>query len=480
MPTTLYWHDYETFGVDPRRDRPTQFAGLRTDEALNEVGEPLVIYCKPAQDVLPHPEACLLTDITPQLADAKGVLEPEFIARIHAELSKPGTCGVGYNTLRFDDEVTRNTLYRNFYDPYAREWQHGNSRWDLIDLVRMTYALRPEGIEWPLHDDGRPSFRLEDLAAANGISHESAHDALSDVRATIGLARLIRDRQPRLYDWLFQLRNKRRAAEQLDLVGHEPVLHTSRMYPSEFGCTTLIMPLVGEPGNNNSVLVYDLRQDPGPFMELDQDGLRDRLFTRAEDFPEGVGRLPVKSVKINKCPALAPQKTLDAAAIKRIAIDLDACVRHWELLSANEDFMQRVARAYTSREFSPAGDVDLALYEGFLNDADRPLLANVRDASPQELVQAHFDFHDKRLPELLFRYRARNWPETLSTEEAQRWELFRRHRVQDEDGGGSITLEQYAERIALLRDEYQGDMSAQRVLDDVEAWGKDLCGNRTT
>ena len=474
MNTTFYWHDYETFGVDPRRDRPAQFAGLRTDEGLNEVGEPLVIYCKPARDVLPHPEACLLTGITPQLADAQGVPEPEFIARIHAELSQPGTCGVGYNTLRFDDEVTRHVLYRNFYDPYAREWQHGNSRWDLIDLVRMTYALRPEGIEWPAHDDGRPSFQLEDLAAANGIGHESAHDALSDVRATIGLARLIRDQQPRLYDWLFQLRNKRKVSEQLDLVGHQPVLHTSRMYPSETGCTTLVMPLIGEPGNNNSVLVYDLRQDPGPFMDLDVEDLRDRLFTRAEDLPEGVERLPVKSVKINKCPALAPRETLDGSAAERIAIDLNACARHWELLSANKGFIQRVAQAYSSREFSPAGDVDLALYDGFLSDADRALLARVRDASPQELAQTRFDFRDERLPELLFRYRARNWPETLSQEEAQQWENFRRHRLQDTDGGGSITLNDYSERIALLRAERESDADALRILNAMEAWGREM------
>ncbi len=472
MTMTLYWHDYETFGVDPRRDRPAQFAGLRTDEALNEMGEPLVIYCKPARDVLPHPEACLLTGITPQVADAQGVPEPEFIARIHAELAQPGTCGVGYNTLRFDDEVTRYTLYRNFYDPYAREWQQGNSRWDLIDLVRMTYALRPEGIEWPRHDDGRPSFRLEDLATVNGIGHESAHDALSDVRATIGLARLIRDRQPRLYDWLFQLRNKRKAAEQLDLVGHQPVLHTSRMYPSETGCTTLVMPLIGEPGNNNSVLVYDLRQDPSPFMDLDVVGLHDRMFTRAEDLPDGVDRLPVKSVKINKCPALAPRNSLDESIAERIAIDLDACAQHWGLLSSNKGFMQRVAQAYSSREFSPVGDVDLALYDGFLNDADRPLLAKVRDASEQELAQTRFDFHDKRLPELLFRYRARNWPETLSAEEVQRWESFRRHRLQDEDGGGSITLTEYHERIAMLRNEREGNGDAQRILDAMDAWGE--------
>ena len=232
------------------------------------------------------------------------------------------------------------------------------------------------------------------------------------------------------------------------------------------------MPMIGEPGNNNSVLVYDLRQDPNPFMGLDVEGLRDRLFIRAEDLPEGMERLPVKSVKINKCPALAPRKTLDAAATERISIDLDACARHCELLSTDKGFMQRVAQAYSSRKFSSAGDVDLALYDGFLSDTDRPLLAKVRDASEQELAQTHFDFHDKRLPELLFRYRARNWPETLSAEEVQRWESFRRHRLQDADGGGSITLAEYFERIAMLRIECEGNGDAQRILDAMDEWGE--------
>ena len=479
MSTTLYWHDYETFGADPRRDRPAQFAGLRTDEELNEIGEPLVIFCKPPRDLLPHPEACLLTGITPQLAEEQGVPEPEFIGHIHAELAQPGSCGVGYNTLRFDDEVTRYTLYRNFYDPYAREWQNGNSRWDLIDLVRMTYALRPAGIEWPKHDDGRPSFRLEDLTVANGIGHESAHDALSDVRATIGLARLVREHQPRLYEWLFQLRNKRKAAGQLDLVRHRPVLHTSRMYPAETGCTTLVMPLIAELRNSNSVLVYDLRQNPEPFLELEVDALHDRLFTRSEDLPEGMSRLPVKSVKINKCPALAPRNTLDEAAIERIAIDLDACDRHYKLLSANSDFMQRVAQAYDRRAFVPAEDVELALYDGFLNDADRNRLARVRAASPQKLASTDFNFQDKRLPELLFRYRARNWPETLSAQELQRWEQFRCQRVCNGMGGNTLGLNEYSERIAQLRKEREGDREARRCLDALDEWGASLGDCRT-
>jgi exodeoxyribonuclease-1 len=474
MAITFYWHDYETFGADPRRDRPAQFAGVRTDAALNEMDAPLVIFCKPARDFLPHPEACLLTGITPQLADAQGLPEPEFIARIHAEFAQPGTCGVGYNTLRFDDEVTRFTLYRNFYDPYAREWQQGNSRWDIIDLVRMTYALRPDGINWPQREEGQPSFRLEDLAAANGIWHESAHDALSDVRATIALARLMRTRQPRLYDWLLQLRDKRKAAAQLDLNSHNPVLHTSRMYPAKTGCTTLVMPLITEPGNNNSVLVYDLRHDPELFLPLDVDGLSQLLFTRNDELPEGMQRLPVKSVKINKCPALAPRNTLDFDAAGRIALDLDLCYRHWQTLCAYPDFFQRVAAAYTSRAFESSGDVDAALYDGFLDNADAASLAQIRRASPQQLAKMQFDFHDQRLPELLFRYRARNWPETLTPAETERWEHLRRQRLTQSDGGGNITFTEFSARIALLRETHKADQNAQQILEALEAWGKDL------
>ncbi len=474
MPTTLYWHDYETFGTDPRRDRAAQFAGLRTDEALNEIGEPLVIYCKPARDLLPHPAACLLTGITPQIADVRGLTEPAFIARIHAELAQPSTCGAGYNSVRFDDEVTRHTLYRNFYDPYAREWQQGNSRWDIIDLVRMTYALRPQGIEWPRHDNGQPSFRLEDLVSANNISHESAHDALSDVRATIGLARLLYNRQPRLYHWLFQLRNKRKALAQLDLIKHTPVVHTSRMYSAETGCTTLVMPLSAESGNSNSILVYDLRHDPAIFMDMEVADLNTCLFTRADDLPQGMQRLPVKSIKTNKCPALAPQNTLDESSVARIAIDLDACHRHWQQLRTQTGFMQRIASAYNHKSFESANDVDTALYENLLSNLDAPLLSKIRSASPERLAHTRFDFHDPRLPELLFRYRARNWPETLTQQEAQQWEQMRQRRLTEAGGGGSITLADFTDQVTLLRNEHKDDAAAQQILDAMDAWKKNL------
>lgn len=474
MTTTLYWHDYETFGADPRRDRPAQFAGLRTDEALNEIGEPLTIYCKPSRDYLPHPEACLLTGITPQLADEKGVLEPEFIARIHGELAKPNTCGVGYNSIRFDDEVTRFTLYRNFYEPYPREWQQGNSRWDIIDLVRMTYALRPDGINWPQHEEGQPSFRLEDLVAANGITHESAHDALSDVRATIALARLLRTQQPRLYNWLFELRDKRKAAAQLDLVTHNPVVHSTRMYPAITGCTSLVMPLIVEPGNNNSILVYDLRYDPEMFLSLTIDELSQLLFTRTEELPTGMQRLPVKSIKINKCPALAPKNTLNTDAAERIALDISACQRHWQILCENPDFHQRVAAAYTGQAFEPSSDVDSALYDGFFSAADMALMAQVRRANPSELAKIKFDFQDARLPELLFRYRARNWPETLKVSEREQWEQHRLKRLLQGGEDSSLTVNKFSNLIQSLRDMNSRGKNHERILSQLEAWISNL------
>ncbi|MGB0134164.1 exodeoxyribonuclease I, partial [Dokdonella sp.] len=304
--TTFFWHDYETSGIDPRRDRPVQFAGIRTSTSLEVIGEPVMLYCKPARDLLPHPEACLVTGISPQLADREGLIESEFAAIVHEELAAPGTCGVGYNSLRFDDEFTRNLFYRNFHDPYEREWRAGNSRWDLIDLARMCFALRPQGIEWPLREDGTPSFRLEELAAANHLKQERAHDALSDVESTIDLARLIRTQQPRLFDFHLDLRRKQRAFQFLDVAHRTPVVHVSSRYPASRGCLAIIAPLAMHPQQSNAVIVYDLDVDPRPMLELEPEEIADRVFVSRADLPDDIERIPLKLVHANRSPALAP------------------------------------------------------------------------------------------------------------------------------------------------------------------------------
>ncbi len=365
MGLSFYWHDYETWGIDPRRDRAVQFAGIRTDEELNVIGKPLMVFCKPADDMLPQPGACLVTGITPQQARKKGVNEAEFFSMIHQEMAHPGTCGVGYNSIRFDDEFTRYGLYRNLFDPYAREWQNGNSRWDIIDMVRLTHALRPEGIVWPTHKDSEvATFKLERLTEANGIAHEAAHDALSDVHATIAMAKLIRDKQPRLFEYLLRLRDKRKVGELLNLQKMEPVLHVSSMYPAALGCIAMVAPLAKHPTNPNGVIVYDLRHDPAPLLQLDQDEIAERLFTPRDQLPEGVERIPLKTIHLNKSPAVVPLNTMSDEVAERWQIDRDAGRRHLQQLRSAPDLAEKIRAVHSAREFEPLTDPDQNLYGG--------------------------------------------------------------------------------------------------------------------
>lgn len=428
-----------------------QFAGLRTDLALNPIDEPLVVFAAPARDVLPHPEACLVTGITPQRALAEGVPECEFIRLIHAQLARPGTCGVGYNSIRFDDEVTRFTLYRNFYDPYAREWKDGNSRWDLIDVVRLTHALRPEGINWPKDEEGRSSFRLEKLTEANGIEHGAAHDALSDVRATIAVARLIRARQPRLFDYALKLRDKQFALEQLDLVDYRPILHVSGMFGAERHNIALVSPLARHPVNRNEIICFDLSADPEPLEDLTPQALAQLLFASAADLPKGASRPGLKTVHINRSPMLVTPKMLDPATAERLGIDGAACRRHLARLRQIPDLVKRVQAVYSDRELPEITDPDRMLYSGgFFGDADRRTMDRVQRASPEELASTSFVFEDPRLPEMLFRYRARNFPDSLSPKERAQWEEHRFNFLTDPAAGASITLGTYQQTIEAL------------------------------
>lgn len=472
--TTLYWHDYETSGTDPRFDRPMQFAGIRTDENLEIIGEPLMIYCKPAGDFLPHPQAALVTGLTPQQAQKDGLSEAEFIARIHDELAEPGTCGVGYNSLRFDDEFTRFTLFRNFYDAYAREWQNGNSRWDIIDMVRLTRALRPEGINWPDREDGKPSFRLEQLTAANGIEHSGAHDALADVYATIEMAKLIKNAQPKLYDFVFNHRRKQDVAPLLNLHERKPVIHVSRMYPSDYCGTALVVPLAKDPNNNNGIIVYDLRHDPSDLIELDADTLRKRLFTATADLPEGVERPALKTLHINKCPVIVPASTLDDAAADRLQIDRAQHDAHLKQLNASGDLSAKLNAIFTKPEFDAIDDPDASLYGGgFFSDNDKRKMEVIRSAEPEMLKTLSVPFEDGRLPELLFRYRARNWPKTLSTEEQENWQQYRQQRLGPDAPAPVLNLERFNEALAECRQQ-ELDSEQQQVLEALQEYADSL------
>lgn len=480
---SFYWHDYETSGSDVATDRPVQFAGVRTDSAFNVVGEPLVIYSRPSPDYLPHPAAVRITGISPYSALEAGVSEREFIARIHEQFSQPGTCGVGYNSIRFDDEITRYTLYRNFFDPYARERGQGRSRWDLIDVARACYALRPDGVVWPRPDpqqgcdaDKPVSFRLEDLAAANGIDHGKAHDALSDVFATIGLARCLRAAQAELFDTIHALRTRERVAELLNLSALKPVVHVSGMFGARRANLAVVVPIAQHPQNRNEIICADLGAHPD-FLELPVDEIQSRLFTKQEDLPAGVSRPPLKTIKVNRAPVVLPTDWLQGAAAERLGLDGD---KHRESLAAlrgardadPRSFVSRIQSIYADRKFEARADPDTMLYGGgFFDRTDSNQFPNIRAASGEQLKNRTWVFRDSRLPELLFRYRARNVPESLTEAEQDRW---REHCLDHLTRSGPFTAAAFEQELAEERRNSDLSDYQRNVLDDLERYAGEL------
>ena len=461
---SFYWYDFETTGIDTRRDRPLQFAGLRTDMDLRPIEEPIVLYCRPPADVLPAPAACAITGIGPVTAAERGVSEAEFAAAVLEELGRAGTCALGYNTLRFDDEVTRHLLWRNLYDPYAREWRNGNSRWDMIDVFRLARALRPDGLEWPEREPGIPSFRLEDLAAANGIEHD-AHDALADVYATIELTRRLRAAQPKLFEYAFTHRDKRSAGDLLRLDAAEPVLHVSDKYPSARGAIAPVAALAPHPWIGNQVLVVDLASDPAPLLDLDADALAERLFRPASERAEGEPPIPVKTVKLNAAPVLAPSGTLAPEAAGRLGIDVDAARATLKRLRGDAGLADRLRAAFDRGEAAP-GDPDTALYDGFVSDDDRARMDGIHRRDPASLTGFDPGFTDPRLREIYFRYRARNWPDTLDADEQARWRELRGRRLCRGEAGSPRSLAEFDPALAADRENGRLDEAMHAELTD--------------
>ncbi|MGH7239990.1 MAG: exodeoxyribonuclease I [Candidatus Saccharimonadales bacterium] len=417
MAASFYFYDLETSGFNPRSARIMQFAGQRTSLELEPIGQPDNYLIKLTPDVLPDTSAILVTGITPQQTIADGISEAEFLEKFFDDISSD-TIFVGYNSVRFDDEFMRYLMWRNFYDPYEWQWQHGCSRWDLLDVVRMTRALRPEGITWPMDAEGRLANRLEMLTAANKIEHAQAHDALADVNATIAVAKLIKTKQPKLFDYLLKYRDKKTVGELAN--SGQSFVYTSGKYPSEFQKTTVVTKLADA---GSGVLVYDLRQDPTDFINLNPKELVERwAYTKDEKAPP---RLPVKTLKFNRCPAVAPLVVLDLASQKRLSLDLKTIETNKKKLAVASDFAKKVVEALKLLDkardkgwFGQKSNAEGRLYDGFISDNDKLKLAKAREASEKP------DFADKRLTEIWPRYRARNYPEKLTAEERAEWEKY--------------------------------------------------------
>lgn len=462
--TSFFFYDYETFGVDPRRDRIAQFGGVRTDLDFNIIDEPINLYCQQSPDYLPDPEAILVTGITPQLCNERGVNEATFARLIHEQFTHPNSCILGYNNIRFDDEATRFLFYRNFYDPYAYSWQNGNTRWDLIDVVRATYALRPEGIEWPIDEEGRVSLKLEALTAANGLEHQDAHDALSDVYATIALAKLLKSKQPRLFQYYFSNRRKEAVEGMLRLHQPEPLLHISGMFGAKNHYLSVITPLTPHPTNRNATIVVDLRKPITPLLTQSADELRRLLYTREEDYNEGESRPPIKLLHHNRAPILAPLGVLrDAPPEHTEGLDRATIVaRHNELMAHRDPISQKLSALYqpTQRGSAQLIDPEEALYDGFFSHDDRAQMDRIPTLPPDQIMAQEWHFTDARVEPLLFRYRAKNYPESLNEVEQKIWQTFSRTRANND-------RLRHEERLKELQDHYHDHPQYSALLAEI-------------
>jgi exodeoxyribonuclease I len=467
MPASFYFYDLETSGFNPREARIMQFAGQRTDMSLKPIGEPHDILIRMTDEIVPDPDAVLITGITPQKTIDEGVSEAEFLRLFHDEVATQGTIFVGYNTVRFDDEFMRYLHYRNFYDAYEWQYKDERSKWDLLDVVRMTRALRPDGIKWPVDDTGKPVNKLEALSTANDILHDSAHDALSDVRACIGLAQLIRDKQPKLFEFLLNMRGKD-AVARLVTAG-QPFVYTSGKYDNEFEKTTVAAILADHPGPQGSALVFDLRYGPSPFIGLDPPALAE-AWRKRNDIPGP--RLPVKTLKYNRCPAVAPLSVLDEASQERLKLDMKTVNQNFNKLQKHRAELQEgiiaaldlLDQKQKERLLGEELEADARLYDGFVESKrDKTSMSLVRAADGDELGGLEVTFQDDRLQALLPLYKARNFPSSMSEEDRETWERFRSRRLVA--GGNDSRLGKYFARLAELA--AQDDLNShQRYLVD--------------
>lgn len=471
---TLYWYDFETWGTNPKKDKPSQFAGIRTDLELNIIGEPLVEYCQIPNDYLPHPEAALVTGITPQTTLQKGLIEPEFFKKIHSELSVPNTICVGYNNIRFDDEVIRYGLYRNFYDSYGYSWKNGSSRWDILDMVRACYALRPEGINWPTDSEGKPSFRLELLTKANNIEHGAAHDALSDVIATIELAKLIKSKQPKLYEFLLDHRKKTKLQDLIDVYRMTPLVHTSGMISAWQGCTTWISPIGFHHKNKNAIITYDLSKDPSSLVGLTVEELRQRLYSKTEEL-EGLERPGLKLVHLNKCPVLAPAKTLLPENAERLGIDREACLKNLKFLQNNKELVINLNEVFADeKEYEAETNPEYRLYEGFTSDNDQHLKDRIQQHPIEEHWKLDIVFDEPKLNELWRIYKARYFTTELSHEEVTWWERYRADKLMNGLDNPNLTIDDFQQALEQAAMKNEGNERNTAILKELYLYAQQL------
>ena len=459
---SILWYDLETFGLNPRVDRIAQAALIRTDLQLNIIEEPVLLYSKLSDDYLPNPESCIVTGLTPQEVNEKGIREHDFIKKINEMFLVPGTVAAGFNNVNFDDECIRATLYRNLFDPFEREYKEGRSRWDIMNLVRATKDLRPDGIDFSAinPETGFTSFKLTDITRMNHIDQEGAHDALVDVRATIDVARLIMEKQPKLFSFSFSHRFKNEIWALLDPIRHRPVLHTSAYYVSERGNTHPILPLMANKERGNEIYCFDLTYEIPESLE------------GVEDLRE-VG---IVKVMANKCPFIAPMSVMNSDCERRLGFTRKQVEEKAEKIRREHRYLFNLTEALSAKkDYESESDADYTIYDSFLSEGNKEKLKEIERLSPAEKLKAgEYNFEDEKYHKLLWRMVARNWPESLSEKERLQWKNFCASRLINPPSKYAKPIELYLRECTEHMDSIETNAHDKLIYKALYDYGKAL------
>ncbi len=471
MTKTFFFYDLETTGFSAKHDRIMQFAGQRTDLDLNPIGEPYNFLIRLNKDVLPSPGAISVTGITPQKTLEEGYTEAEAVKILVEQVFTPETIAVGFNNIRFDDEFVRYLFWRNFVDPYAWTYADGRSRWDLLDVVRLVRAIRPDGIKWPLNQDGQPTNRLELLSKINGLEHTKAHDAMSDVEALIGLTKLIKDKQPKMYDYLLNLRDKNKVKQLVNLDQPKAFVYASGRLGREWSKTSVFYPINKDDRDN--LVVYNLRFDPTPFIGKSATQIIE--YVNQEYYDKEADRVVspvfVKQLRANRCPAVAPLGVLDDSAWANIKLDLETVKKHLQILLDNPQIGLAFSQIFTEKakkwDNQPSEKLaEAKLYDGFVaNSSDKRKMTEIYNLKTDFVAEYQPDFIDSRLNDLWLGYKARSFTKALTDEERAIWQQRINDNIAENSGA-------YLEQVAKMAE--SGSKDEQFYAEELKLWLESL------
>jgi len=422
---SFVFYDTETTGTDRIFNQILQFAAIRTDENLDEI-ERFDTRCRLLPHVVPSPGAMRVTGISvAQLTSAEFPTHYVMVRAIRHKLLawSPGLF-IGYNSMGFDEHLLRQALYQTLHPPYLTN-TNGNCRADVLRMVRAAALLTPNAITIPVDENGKPSFKLDKLAPANGFDHLDAHDALGDVRATIHICKLLSERAPELWSRFLRFTQK---AAVVDYITSEPVFSLTEGFYGELysSLATLIGP---SPSRRSDILVLDLAFDPGQLRSLSDEDLVTRL---------AVAPRPVRAVRCNACPIIMPaEEAPDIATAK--ALGMAELRRRAHLLQGDAQSRERLIVAYerTQEAWPLSPHVEAQIYDAFISNDDEQRLEIFHETPWEERLAFLDQIVDLRLRQLGRRLIFFERPELLPEEVRKRMTRAVAKRLTAGDGAGT-------------------------------------------